>query len=805
MATEFNDAIHKGIFLQGDTLTNGNGYTVRQSELTLAALRAAGVLDTMIDGLVAPTTDKLWLDKNFDPAVLKIYDSTGFTWVPVTFSALFNRGVNSLKVTPFVQTVNSPNAYSVVQPSVFADGFIYSLVPTANNTGNTTVTVQGVGTYPVMYPDNTQIPANEMVGGRLTILLYSDSKFYVLFPMADAYNAQIAAAAAAAAALSAVPNTFPSTRALLKSTDTATHVSAYLREPGREGQFVWTAGDFSARIAADPLEGIYIKADAVAATDGAWVRVYSGEVDVRWWGCILDWSGATGTDNLPALQAAFDTGKNVVIPPGKCGYKGTLLLTTPFQTVTAYGSELYWMGNTNGNGEAYPMIMAMPAAIGGGWKGGKVDHRGSLWTSASSGPAFLNVALCTAFVIMADRFLAEPQEVHNGFDNGIGVISVNLNTGVQVNGSPHYVKVRGVHSFNCGVGIQTHNVSIGPHQAGSGVNVLTGGQCVVEQCTDFNSRSNFIADYSGGASGAFIGCIGYGAKLSVSGTTTFDGVAGVKPGGFGCYSGAREFQWIGCEFYDSEGVGIWCDGYAFNTTFVNPLVKGSARQGIYLNGDGNTLINPQVLSASRGNTGVYSAIKVVGSARSAGTFINSTRLQITNPVVEGSDHKNGIEVAAGSGGQTVTGTCLGGMLSGTSAPVNNGQLATFSVSAYKEIGAVRDWLISDAKHDFRRENVSYLTNAFGDTNQNGNLVLSSASSPAKRLAMGYDPVNDLAVIQAIHSSTIAKPLLLNPSGGGLGVGIGGIVNYADDTAAAAGGVAIGRFYRTGSALKIRVA
>lgn len=33
----------------------------------------------------------------------------------------------------------------------------------------------------------------------------------------------------------------------------------------------------------------------------------------------------------------------------------------------------------------------------------------------------------------------------------------------------------------------------------------------------------------------------------------------------------------------------------------------------------------------------------------------------------------------------------------------------------------------------------------------------------------------------------------------------GLVNYADDTAAAAGGVAIGTMYRTGSAVKVRVA
>lgn len=33
----------------------------------------------------------------------------------------------------------------------------------------------------------------------------------------------------------------------------------------------------------------------------------------------------------------------------------------------------------------------------------------------------------------------------------------------------------------------------------------------------------------------------------------------------------------------------------------------------------------------------------------------------------------------------------------------------------------------------------------------------------------------------------------------------GLANYADDTAAAAGGIAVGTMYRTGSAIKVRVA
>lgn len=204
MATEFNDNAHYGFFKGPGPLTSGNGFQVRQSELTLAALRAAGVLDTMVDGVSPPAIDSLWLDKNTDPAVLKIYDSTGFAWVPVTFDTLFNRGINTLKVTPFAQTVNTPNAYTVAKPTLFSDGLLFSIVPTANNTANTFITVQGVGTYPVMYPNDAYASPNEFVAGRIDVLLYQNSNFYVLTPSAEAYNAQLAAEAAAGQAQAAV-------------------------------------------------------------------------------------------------------------------------------------------------------------------------------------------------------------------------------------------------------------------------------------------------------------------------------------------------------------------------------------------------------------------------------------------------------------------------------------------------------------------------------------------------------------------------------------------------------------------------
>lgn len=81
-------------------------------------------------------------------------------------------------------------------------------------------------------------------------------------------------------------------RTELKALDPTETTVAFLGESGREGILEWTAGDYSAHIAADTAEGIFIKADAIAAAAGAWVRVYD-VIDVRWFGAAGDGSDAT--------------------------------------------------------------------------------------------------------------------------------------------------------------------------------------------------------------------------------------------------------------------------------------------------------------------------------------------------------------------------------------------------------------------------------------------------------------------------------------------------------------------------------
>lgn len=101
-------------------------------------------------------------------------------------------------------------------------------------------------------------------------------------------------------------------RTELKALNTAI-TTAVLKEAGREGLFSFISGDYSAEVAADTQEGIYVEADGVAATSGAWVRLYTGPLVAEWFGAVAysqaDLEAALGvglTVSTTAMQAALD-------------------------------------------------------------------------------------------------------------------------------------------------------------------------------------------------------------------------------------------------------------------------------------------------------------------------------------------------------------------------------------------------------------------------------------------------------------------------------------------------------------------
>lgn len=104
-----------------------------------------------------------------------------------------------------------------------------------------------------------------------------------------------------------------SSRTALKALNTGVVTTAYLTEAGREGTFVWLTGDYSAQVAADTLEGTFVESNSVAASSGAWGRVYAGPIDIRWFGA----PNTGAADASPGIAAALLGGKrHVYVPAG---------------------------------------------------------------------------------------------------------------------------------------------------------------------------------------------------------------------------------------------------------------------------------------------------------------------------------------------------------------------------------------------------------------------------------------------------------------------------------------------------------
>lgn len=106
---------------------------------------------------------------------------------------------------------------------------------------------------------------------------------------------------------------------------------------GGGGPFYWDASDLSTQVTADTLNGRYVPPNSdTTGASGAWVRRYSGALNVRWYGAVGDGS----TDDTAALQAAIvaaetDNGGVIFLPAGT--YKITTKLDISEQRVSMYG------------------------------------------------------------------------------------------------------------------------------------------------------------------------------------------------------------------------------------------------------------------------------------------------------------------------------------------------------------------------------------------------------------------------------------------------------------------------------------
>lgn len=107
-----------------------------------------------------------------------------------------------------------------------------------------------------------------------------------------------------------------STLAELRALDTTVTTAAELTLAGRAGKFFFRAGNYSTHVATDTNEGVYIKANAIASSAGAWVRFFDFQTYwSKWFGTVADHA----TDNSSIINTIIATTDltNTLSTPGK--------------------------------------------------------------------------------------------------------------------------------------------------------------------------------------------------------------------------------------------------------------------------------------------------------------------------------------------------------------------------------------------------------------------------------------------------------------------------------------------------------
>jgi len=216
-----------------------------------------------------------------------------------------------------------------------------------NTTGQTMTLANDSASSSTENRISTQTGANIVMrgsGGQTAIFVYDSTQ--LRWVLAADNGASAIGSAATRAALATIPST--------------SFAAVFLSESGREGLFIWTSTNVSQFVTRDTQQGVYVAPSSdTSGASGAWVRQYSGAMDIKWFGAVADGT----TDNKTAIQTAINLtwyggGGEVYAGKGIWGHSGAIIV---YQTVTMVGegngyNALYSSTEFRARGTVYKLL-----------------------------------------------------------------------------------------------------------------------------------------------------------------------------------------------------------------------------------------------------------------------------------------------------------------------------------------------------------------------------------------------------------------------------------------------------------------
>lgn len=115
--TTFNNQTHNALFAEGTSLTNGDIFAEKWSDLIISALRDIGVFDNVVIAATPPgDRTRLWLDTTPHPdlpSVLRINDPGTLQWNPITFNDLFENADSVNRFANIAELLGSTTVFSL--------------------------------------------------------------------------------------------------------------------------------------------------------------------------------------------------------------------------------------------------------------------------------------------------------------------------------------------------------------------------------------------------------------------------------------------------------------------------------------------------------------------------------------------------------------------------------------------------------------------------------------------------------------------------------------------------------------------
>ena len=486
------------------------------------------------------------------------------------------------------------------------------------------------------------------------------------------------------------------------------------------------------------------------------------------------------TEAFRAMLVAASTGKNIQGVAGKSYVITDTILISKRLNWDGNGASIRyeWRTAEGGVGFCKPMLVFRPGSEGSRFSNFNMDHDGfdcpGATLAAGPGPGGsdgLALAWQCALIIQADDVNVTNCRIDNAWDNAFTIGSYTV-TGDGTLGNPFVlpfadiglslpkrVTISNSYAFKSGSGKHYYpsaRLAGDWERVGVGFNNLNAGLARVENCVAMQCRTGFATDFGAQASTTFVNCMAY--------ESLEDAHYPNNGAGWGFWIADGPNTLVGCQamFCQKEG-------------FVFPYeANGTVAQGCYAFANGydgfligtNKISLTGCVSQANGLRGVAGkdAAYVLDSSGEALTAV----MLIGNIALHNGATKYGL-VARGA--NPITATWMGGSLEGITAAFNIG---TYGVSIFEQAHNSRNFGLGVIDPTARLEIMSsvgsYKVIPVGDTGNGGTLALSSQTTRGKKIAFGYDDVNDAAVVQSLHEGVAPKPLLLNPSGGDVDLG-----------------------------------